>query len=68
MVDLSEQIGKAACAELQRDYSTKDVAFFCTDVTKREQLVSGGLYVTSLCSIEAFHLRQRTSPASSNCY
>ena len=40
MVDLSEQIGKAACAELQRDYSAKDVSFFCTDVTKKEQLVS----------------------------
>ena len=51
MVDLSEQVGKAACAELQRDYSPEDVAFFCTDVTKKEQFVSQPLNLLALFGI-----------------
>ena len=55
MVDLSEQIGKAACAELQRDYSAKDVSFFCTDVTKKEQLVSLAFRFTATRTCMWYH-------------
>lgn len=39
MIDVAEQVGKAACAELQKEFSYNDVAFIPTDVTQREQLV-----------------------------
>jgi len=40
MVDISEEIGRVSCSELQKDFPASDVMFLPTDVTKREQLVS----------------------------
>ena len=40
MVDISEKLGRAACTELQNEYSKDNVIFHLCDVTKREQLVS----------------------------
>lgn len=57
MVDISEKLGRAACTELQNEYSKDKVVFHLCDVTKLEQLVG---YVipdfwnydnVSLCSI-----------------
>ena len=39
MVDISEEIGRVSCSELQKDFPASDVMFLPTDVTKREQLV-----------------------------
>ena len=40
MVDISEKLGRAACTELQNEYSKDNVIFHLCDVTKVEQLVS----------------------------
>lgn len=50
IVDISEKLGRAACTELQKDYSKKSVLFTVCDVTKREQLVSLLLYLHKLDS------------------
>lgn len=39
MVDISEEIGRVSCSELQKDFPASDVMFLPTDVTKRGQLV-----------------------------
>ena len=40
MLDISEKLGREACAELQSEYSKDSVMFIHCDVTNREQLVS----------------------------
>ena len=40
MVDISDKLGRAACTELQNEYSKDNVMFHLCDVTKIEQLVS----------------------------
>ncbi len=40
MVDMAEKIGRAACTELQKEFSSDNVAFIPTDVTQSDQLVS----------------------------
>ena len=50
MIDVDEKTGLAACAELQKEYSTKGVMFTRCDVTKPDELVSqrhGQNYVAS---------------------
>ncbi len=42
MTDVDEKTGLAACAELQKEYSTKNVTFTRCDVTKPDELVSHG--------------------------
>ncbi len=41
MVDISEKVGRAACAELQNEHSKDNVVFHPCDVTNIEQLVRG---------------------------
>lgn len=43
MVDVNEKLGRAACTELQNEYSRENVMFTLCDVTKREQLVRESL-------------------------
>ena len=39
-MDVSEQVGRAACSNLQEEFNREDVIFTPTDVTDSEQLVS----------------------------
>ena len=50
MIDVDEKTGLAACAELQKEYSSKGVVFTRCDVTKPDELVNqrhGQNYVAS---------------------
>ena len=50
MIDVDEKTGLAACAELQKEYSSKSVMFTRCDVTKPDELVNqrhGQNYVAS---------------------
>ena len=40
MTDIDEERGLAACTELQKEYSIKNVMFTRCDVAKLDQLVS----------------------------
>ena len=40
MIDVDEKTGLAACAELQKEYSSKGVMFTRCDVSKPDELVS----------------------------
>ena len=39
MLDINEKVGKAACSNLQKEFTHDDVMFVATDVTKKDQLV-----------------------------
>lgn len=59
IVDISEKLGRAACTELQKDYSKKSVLFTVCDVTKREQLVSLLLYLCTKLDSSLYSVKQK---------
>lgn len=52
MVDISEKLGRAACTELQNEYSKDNVVFHLCDVTKREQLVYCNMIDLCVCGMK----------------